>query len=151
MRRAIGNRFEARAVDSRSYLTYMLNKFRKGTWVEGAKFAIVLLSEAEQFEFERFFEELPQRDQREVDQILELMAEHGPITNIEKSRPLGEGVYEFKTTNVRIFWFYDADRVVLISHGKKKNELTKNKQYGPEIARVVELMRRWNEWKAQRG
>ena len=113
------------------------------TWLRGARFDIVLLSETDQREFESFFEGLTEADQKQVDAILERMADHGPILNEEKSRELEDGIREFKTRNVRIFWFYDEGRVVLISHGRMKNELTKKSRYRPEIDRAKRLRNRW--------
>ena len=116
-------------------------------WLRGAKFDIVLLSETDETEFESFFEGLTEADQKQVDAILERMADHGPILNVEKSRELEDGIYEFKTKNVRILWFYDEGRIVLISHGKMKNELTKNSSYRPEIDRATRLRARWRAQK----
>lgn len=110
-------------------------------WLTGRNFTIVLLADAE-YEFESFFEGLTEQDQHEVDSVLERMAEHGPILNKEKSRELGDDIYEFKTSGVRIFWFYGRNREVFLSHGKMKNQLTKPRQYRPEIERAKDLRSR---------
>ena len=120
---------------------------KTSTWLRGTRFDIVLLSETDEREFESFFEGLTEADQKQVDAILERMADHGPILNVEKSRELEDGIYEFKTKNVRIFWFYDEGRIVLISHGKMKNALTKNSSYRPEVDRAKRLRARWRAQK----
>ncbi len=123
----------------------MLTRLRKKTWLRGRKFTISVVEPEESSSFELFFDSLEERDQNELDALLERMANHGPILNEQKSRQLDDDIYEFKTRNVRVFYFYEKGRVVILSHGKMKNELTKNRRYREEVQRAKELMSKWRE------
>lgn len=51
---------------------------------------------------------------------LRLVADNGPPRNPEQSRQLkgaGPVVLEFKTHKLRLFWFYDENRVILCTNG----------------------------------
>lgn len=109
---------------------------RQRRWYTGRRFSIVLLSDSEEFEIEAFFEGLPAQDQNQVDAILVRIADEGPLYNVEKCRELEDGIYELKTSNVRLFWFYGTGGEIYLSHGRMKNELTKKRAYRAEIKRA---------------
>ena len=64
----------------------------------------------------------------EVDKLMRLLqytAQNGPLRNEEKCKPLGNDIYEFKTTNLRLAWFWDAGYVIVCLHGwVKKSQKT---------------------------
>jgi hypothetical protein len=123
----------------------MLTRLRKKRWLRGRNFTISVLEPEESSSFEGFFDSLEERDQNELDALLERMADHGPILNEQKSRQLSDDIYEFKTRNVRVFWFYETGRVVILSHGKMKNDLTKKRRYREEVERAKMLRHQWRK------
>ncbi|MCW5547515.1 MAG: type II toxin-antitoxin system RelE/ParE family toxin [Opitutaceae bacterium] len=73
---------------------------------------------------------------------LQRAADHGPpLSNPEQCRKLKgsspeDTVYEFKTHQLRLFWFYDQDRMILCSNGLLKG--TRKEQ-----DRAIAIARRW--------
>ncbi len=50
--------------------------------------------------------------------ILDHTADHGPPRDEEKSKPLREGIFEFRTKGgLRLLWFYDEGHVVICVNG----------------------------------
>jgi len=39
-----------------------------------------------------------------------------PTTNTEVSKPLGDGIYEFRKDNLRIIYFFDDTRMIICTH-----------------------------------
>lgn len=75
---------------------------------------------------------------------LQRTADHGPPLNQEQCRQLKgdrpeETIYEFKTHKLRLFWFYDDNRLILCANGIVKG--TAKKQ-----AQAIDVAR---SWKAQ--
>ena len=52
--------------------------------------------------------------------VLNFFARTGEIRNEQKVRHLGRSIFEFKTTSLRVFWFWDEGRVVVCTDGLKK-------------------------------
>ena len=48
------------------------------------------------------------------------IAEHGPPKNKEKSRPLSRYIYELKHKRLRLFYFFDSGRRLIVTHGAAK-------------------------------
>jgi hypothetical protein len=118
----------------------MLTRLKLVTFLRGAEFTIRILSETEETELMRFIDEtLPEADRKQVYARLERAAEVGPPRNVEQCRELDDGIFEFKTKNVRIFWFYDRGRIILLSHARMKKDVRVN----PEIERVKLLRERY--------
>jgi phage-related protein len=102
----------------------MLTRLRASDFIRGARFTIRLLSDRETFGFVEFLEnELPESDRKQVLARLERASEVGPPRNVEQCRDLGDEIFELKTKNVRIFWFYDKGRLILVSHAKLKKDV----------------------------
>jgi len=64
---------------------------------------------------------------------LQRTADHGPPRNQEQCRQLNgdrpeETVYEFKTKKLRLFWFYDENRLILCANGIVKGTAKEQKQ-----------------------
>lgn len=56
----------------------------------------------------------------EVDKLMRLLeysAQNGPPKNDEKCNTLGDDIFEFKTTKLRLAWFWDAGFLIVCSHG----------------------------------
>lgn len=67
-----------------------------------------------------FLSDVESNDPEELDKVmafLERCATHGPPKNKEKSRPVGGGIFEAKTTTTRICYFYDAGKMIICTHG----------------------------------
>lgn len=68
--------------------------------------------------------------------LFDYAAEHLPPRNEEKCKLLQDGIYEFKTTNLRVLWFWDEGRMILCTHGFVK----KSRKTPPgEIARALNM------------
>lgn len=62
--------------------------------------------------------------------LLKRSAQSGPPRNKEKSRHLRNGIWEFKHKRLRVFYFYDAGKLIICTHSfvKKTNDPTPTKQ-----------------------
>jgi phage-related protein len=49
--------------------------------------------------------------------LLDRTTKHGPPKNKEKSREVGDGIYEFKSKSLRICYFYDSGKMIICTHG----------------------------------
>ncbi|MDP2806510.1 MAG: type II toxin-antitoxin system RelE/ParE family toxin [bacterium] len=49
--------------------------------------------------------------------LLEYSANNGPPKNIEKCKPLGHGLFEFKYKHTRLLFFYQAGHIIICTHG----------------------------------
>jgi phage-related protein len=58
--------------------------------------------------------------------LLDHSCDHGLPKNKQKVNTLGEGLFEFKTIGgLRLIWFWDANRIILCTHGfLKKRQST---------------------------
>jgi phage-related protein len=57
-----------------------------------------------------------------------------------RSVPLRNGVFRVREGNLRVFWFYDQDKVVVCTHGKiKKSQKTKK----DDLEYAIELKKRY--------
>ena len=66
-------------------------------------------------------DELAESERTKVIALLEYVAEHGPPCNEEKFRHEGHGIYALKTSNVRLYGFFDGQRKIVLTHGFKKH------------------------------
>ena len=68
--------------------------------------------------------------------LFDYAAEHLPPRNEEKCKLLQDGIYEFKTTRLRVLWFWDEGRMILCTHGFVK----KSRKTPPgEITRALKM------------
>jgi len=72
---------------------------------------------------EEFLKELQVVDRNKVLSLLNRTSEHGPHGNKEKFRYLRDGIYEFKSYQVRILCAFEKDNIIILTHGfiKKKD------------------------------
>lgn len=91
--------------------------------LNGSKFNIYALALDGTCKMEEFLADVEHLDKREWTSLmafLERCAEHGPPQNKEKSRPLGDDLFEFKSKGTRICYFYDKGQMIVCTHGFHK-------------------------------
>jgi|GEM_PF-322677 len=98
---------------------------------EGEKLTIAYAREADgKYPGNEFFRELPKRDQARLHALFALLADHQSTSNEEKFGNLGDGLFEFKSFQIRMPYVYSGTErgLVLISHGfiKKKDKAPKS-------------------------
>ncbi len=109
-------------------------------FIRGRLFRLFLVGSDTQNPAYDFLHQLAQQDAAEHAKLLarlHLAAERGPPKNKEQSRQLkgnGPVVLEFKTHKLRLFWFYDEQRVILCVNGIVKGT-PKAQQQAIAIAR----------------
>jgi len=65
-----------------------------------------------------FFTALSLEDKAKLMKLIQLFADHGPLFNKEKFGDLGDGMYEFKSFQIRMPFAYASQRgLILITHG----------------------------------
>lgn len=93
---------------------------------EGSKFRIELLvGPGGKCDVDEFLTALDPASRRRVDSLFELMAEKGSISNKEKFKKLegSNGVFEFKSFQIRLLCFFaGAGRLVICRGLKKKRD-----------------------------
>lgn len=76
-----------------------------------------------------FFDELSLLDKAKLMALFQIAGEHGKFHNPEKFGDLGDGLYEFKSFQIRMPFAYAKNErgLILITHGfvKKKNKTPK--------------------------
>lgn len=71
-----------------------------------------------------FFAELRDQDKRKLRALFDFIADQGPPRNPTKFRHEEDGIYAMKQGQVRIYCFFDAGRMIVVTHGtiKKKQK-----------------------------
>lgn len=89
---------------------------------------------------EEFFDQLPKADQAKLVNSFRILGDHGKHSNPEKFGDLGDGLYEFKSFQVRMPYAYAKNEkgLVLISHGFWKQ---KDKAPPSEIERARRILK----------
>lgn len=85
-----------------------------------------------------FMDGLERPDQKKVVALLRRAADFGPPINEEKFKKLNsEGIYEFKSYQIRIFCMFEKGRIIILTHGfvKKSGKTPRN-----EIERATRLL-----------
>jgi phage-related protein len=85
---------------------------------------------------------LTEVDRRRAFSLLQFTAELGPRKNREKFNSLGDGLFEFKSYQDRLAWFYDGVSRIVITHGWKKK---RDKAPKSEIDRARRLRAEYQE------
>ena len=93
----------------------------------GAKKSIELLcDDGDSSSVEQFLDSLQAKDRRKVDTLFELMCEKGSISNKERFKKLegSDGVFEFKSFQIRLLCFFTPDNRIIVCRGlmKKKDK-----------------------------
>ena len=75
---------------------------------------------------EEFFDQLETADKAKVMNLFRILGDHGKHTNPEKFGDLGQGLFEFKSFQIRMPYAYASDEkgMILITHGfwKKRDK-----------------------------
>jgi phage-related protein len=68
---------------------------------------------------EEFFDQLSKIDKAKLDNLFRILGDHGKHTNHEKFGDLGDGLFEFKSFQIRMPFAYAKNErgLVLITHG----------------------------------
>jgi phage-related protein len=117
----------------------------------GAKFHIYAWGDKYHCDALDFLEQLEEDSNSDANRLLYLItrtANHGPPNNEQQSRPLGDGIFEFKAPNTaRLLWFYDAGQIIICSHGFS-GKRGKGKTPRQEIDQAKEIRKKYLEEKA---
>lgn len=73
-------------------------------------------------------------DGRRLLALFERVAAEGPPRNTEVSHLVAEGIWEFVQGRLRVLWFYDEGRLVIVTHGFVKRS---RKAPSAEIERAI--------------
>lgn len=68
-----------------------------------------------------FLEGLPQSDKAQCYAAIAKIGDHGLSHNKEKFRKEGQNIYAIKTRNIRIYCFFAGEKLIILTHGFKKN------------------------------
>jgi hypothetical protein len=90
-----------------------------------------------------FYSALGEKEEKALRHRIMKHAQAGPLTNIEHSRLLDDGIFEFKTTfGDRLIWLYDGKGQTVLTNGLRKGDDIKT------AIKVAKQMRgEWYEWK----
>jgi mRNA-degrading endonuclease RelE of RelBE toxin-antitoxin system len=91
----------------------------------GSKKAIELLEMNDgSCEVQVFLDSLDKSDRRKIDVLFEMMGEQGKISNKEKFKKLEgtDGIFEFKSFQIRLLCFLHHSRVIICRGVKKKKD-----------------------------
>jgi phage-related protein len=86
----------------------------------GAMFRIAFARNREgAFPAEEFFDQLSKTDQAKLLKLFQILGDHGKHSNPEKFGDLGDGLFEFKSFQIRMPFSYVKNEkgLLLISHG----------------------------------
>jgi hypothetical protein len=93
---------------------------------------------------EDFLNDLAEHDPDEhakISRLLRFAADHEPPRNKEKCRPVSDDFFEFKTGGgVRVLWFYDANRLIICTHGFPKGQ---EKRLAREVKHALEWKKKY--------
>ena len=117
--------------------------------VKGASFDLLAIGhEGDDCQLLEFIEEKEKSDAKSVSKLLALLhrnAENGLSKNIQKVRPLGDKLFEFKTTDgYRVIAFQEGQSLILCTHGFHKK---KQKTPPGQIQRAKDLRKEYLEAK----
>ena len=108
----------------------------------GARFRLIAIGRQEHgkihlpyFEFQQEALRRAPNEWPKLVRILDYVVEAGPPKDAEKSKPLREGIFEFRTKGgLRLLWFYDEGRVVICVNGYiKQGQKTPSQQIDEAI------------------
>jgi phage-related protein len=87
---------------------------------QGSTFALFAIVESERCQILDYIDSLQKAEQRKLIALLERVTNHGPPRNEEKSKPLREDLFEFKSFQDRVIWFYDGKGRIVMTHAFQK-------------------------------
>ncbi len=93
--------------------------------IHGDSYSIYGLIHNNRCEADEFLLSLSDREKKKLIPLLHYTAQSGIITNEQKFKSIGNGIFEFKGFQARLFCFFDKGRIVILTNGciKKRNRL----------------------------
>ena len=93
--------------------------------LSGDKFKIYGLVINGNCEAEDFLSGLSDKEKSKITPLLHYTANNGLLKNEQKFKNVGDGIFEFKGFQSRLFCFFDKGKLVILSHGciKKRDKL----------------------------
>ena len=102
----------------------------------GNRFDIYAITVQDECPALEFIDNLEDRDQAKIIQLLNVTADNGTPSNPEKFKKLEKDIWEFKSYQVRLPCFFEKEKIIVITHGFKKR---KNKIPRKQIERAIKL------------
>jgi len=95
--------------------------FTTETFLRGPVFSIDVVVNDGRCAVRDFLEhQIDSKARAKVLALLKYIVERGTPHNEEKFRPEGEGIYALKTSEVRLYGFFDGQKLIVLTHGFKK-------------------------------
>jgi hypothetical protein len=93
--------------------------------LNGDKFKIYGLIVNGTCEADEFLEGLSNKEKGKILPVLHYTAHSGLLHNDQKFKSIGDGIFEFKGFQSRLFCFFDEGRIIILTHGciKKRDKL----------------------------
>src|SRR6266704_224893 len=93
--------------------------------LNGEKFKIYGLLINGACEADEYLKELSEKEKSKLIPLLKYTADTGPVKNEQKFKNIGNGIFEFKGFQSRLFCFFDEGRIIILTHGfiKKRDKL----------------------------
>lgn len=92
------------------------------TVVSGSKFTIDEIVKNGKSHVKSFVDSLEQRQRAGIIQLIENVADNGPPRNKEKFRHEGDEIYALKYNQVRIYCFFEKNKLILLTNGAIKKQ-----------------------------
>lgn len=93
----------------------------------------------------RFMDAIPKPAERNAMwRYVRETARAGQIANDEQFRHLEDDIWEFRTSNHRLFCWKLDEKTFVLTHGLPKKEVVTKKQYQQEIARAKGVKAEWD-------
>ena len=93
--------------------------------VRGDKFTIYGLIVNGCCEADDFLEAVSEKEKGKLVPLLHYTAHTGLLNNEQKFKNIGDGIFEFKGFQSRLFCFFDGSGIIILTHGciKKRDKL----------------------------
>jgi phage-related protein len=101
---------------------------------EGNKITVWEIVKNQTSEFRELVSKLSTKEKNVLLAKITTIADHGPLRNEEKFRHEGEGIYAIKQNQIRVYCFFEQDRMIVLTHGFiKKSKKVDPKQLSKAI------------------
>lgn len=92
-------------------------------------------------EVAKLYQTLLEKEKRTLTAKINSIAENGVPKNIEKFRHEGDGIFAIKQNQIRIYCFFDHDKMIVLTHGFiKKSQKADPKQ----LNKAVRIREKYN-------
>ncbi len=93
--------------------------------LNGDKFKIYGLLINGTCEAEEYLKRLPDKEKSKLMPLLQYTVQTGTIKNEQKFKSIGDGLFEFKGFQSRLFCFFEQGKIIILTHGciKKRDKL----------------------------